>query len=433
LKYGFEGGRITSKGLFTLAGGTGASSIAMGNTLLNLLKTTEGTGDSQTVKSGINFQGNNIFALGASLNLLKENGAAHILSEPSVLCTNNQESEIYVGETRSILTSSAAGDNKNDNVRNNYSREDIGITLKVKPRLSSRNKVTLTVNAVIEDVLPGSSNSTDRPTTTKRKVTTNAIVNNGETVILGGLIKSGEGTSTSKVPFLGDIPILGKLFSSTSKQRNSVNVVIYITPYIVRRSSDLSKLKRTLNELSAIQDRYNRLIKNALDTKASGRPQSSVLQGSDGNDAMRALGFSRHRNVQKRVEPEYTETVEPVVIPRPKIKPRPRPKPAPVVVAPRVEPVVYVKPKPVTYVKPEPVAYVQPEPEPIEPVVAPIKKITKKSIKKSQPTTRKLHKLTRFKRREWKSHRPKRLSWAERRSGRSKKHTNSASDFLNGN
>jgi len=132
-----------------------------------------------------------LFALGAHLDLLKQNGAAHILSEPSVLCTNNKEASIEVGQTQSILTQAQQSTQAQGNIINSYSREDIGITLKVKPRLSSNNQVTLEVEAEVEDILPGSGAAADRPTTTKRKVTTNAIISNGETIILGGLMKNG--------------------------------------------------------------------------------------------------------------------------------------------------------------------------------------------------------------------------------------------------
>ncbi len=80
----------------------------------------------------------------------------------------------------------------------------------MKPRLSSNNKVTLEVETVLEDVDPSSEQQADRPTTTKRAVKTNAIVNNGEMIILGGLIKRVGGKGKSKVPFLGDIPYLGE-------------------------------------------------------------------------------------------------------------------------------------------------------------------------------------------------------------------------------
>jgi len=275
LKYGVEGGAITSNGLLSLGANFGASALALSPSLLGFLNTNstsyDRNGNAITTSTRPFTFGSNVnklFALGASLNLLQQNGAAHILSEPSILCTNNKEASIYVGQTMSILTQAQQSTTGSSNVLNNYSRVDIGITLKVKPRLSSNNKVTLEVETEIEDILPGSAATADRPTTTKRKVKTNAIVDNGETIILGGLIKKAGGKGISKIPFLGDIPILGKLlFTHNSDANNEANVIIYLTPYIVRKSSDLQKLKNILTELEQVQGRYNTLVKKALDKK----------------------------------------------------------------------------------------------------------------------------------------------------------------------
>ena len=283
LKYGFEGGSITSNGLFSAAANMGASSLMISPTLLGFLNTSTTTlvGDTVVTEDNRAFKFDtgisDVFALGAKLDLLKQNGAAHILSEPSILCTNNKEASIYVGQTQSILTQAQQTTQGQGNIINNYSREDIGITLKVKPRLSSNNKVTLEVEAEIEDVLPGSSASADRPTTTKRKVVTNAIVNNGETIILGGLIKSAGGKTTTKVPFLGDIPVLGELFTSRGNAQSKTNVVIYLTPYIVRNSNELQRLRAALAELEEIQAKYNAFVRKGLEARAKGRvPREGV-------------------------------------------------------------------------------------------------------------------------------------------------------------
>ncbi len=271
LSYGFEGGAITSQGLFSAAANMGASSLMISPTLLGFLnnQTTTIVGDNVVTSTDRPFQFDTgiseVFALGAKLDLLKQNGAAHVLSEPSVLCTNNKEASIEVGQTQSILTQAQQTTQGQGNIINNYSREDIGITLKVKPRLSSNNKVTLEVEAEIEDIVPGSSAAADRPTTTKRKVVTNAIVNNGETIILGGLMKNAGGTSSIKVPILGDIPVLGRLFTTNGEAESQVNVVIYLTPYIVRKSDDLKRLRAALNELEDIQIRYNTYVRKGLD------------------------------------------------------------------------------------------------------------------------------------------------------------------------
>lgn len=275
IRYGFEGGTITSNGLFSAAANMGASSLMVSDTLLGFLNSQNFEGyDAHgnpiystdrpfTFDSGIS----EVFALGAKIDLLKQNGAAHILSEPSVLCTNNKEASIEVGQTRSILTQAQQTTQGQGNIINSYSREDIGITLKVKPRLSSNNQVTLEVEAEIQDIDPSSTAAADRPTTTKRKVTTNAIVNNGETIILGGLIKSAGGKGATRVPILGDIPVLGELFTSHSDVDSRVNVVIYLTPYIVKKSGDLQKLKAALSELEEIQTKYNAYVMAGLENK----------------------------------------------------------------------------------------------------------------------------------------------------------------------
>ena len=288
LKYGLNGGAITSNGLFTLAGNLGANALQISPALLAFLNTNNG--QSYTDANGNIITNNNpsfkfdptnkVFALGAQLDLLKRNGAAHILSEPSILCTNNKEAEIYVGQTRSILTQAQQSTTGDSNVINSYSREDIGLTLKVKPRLSSNNKVSLEVETVIEDVLDNESPSADRPTTTKRDVKTTAIVNNGETIILGGLIKNAGGKGITKIPLLGDLPILGELFTHTSDLSRKTNVVVYLTPYIVRKSDDLQKLKEMLDELQEVQQEYNAYVYETLEGKKKHNASRRISSGS---------------------------------------------------------------------------------------------------------------------------------------------------------
>jgi len=283
LKYGLEGGVITSKGLYSVAGNLGTKPLQMSSDLLGFLN--QNTSKTQLDNNGNAITTNDpafkfdavdkVFALGAQLDLLESNGAAQLLSEPSVLCTNNKEAEIYVGQVRSILTQGQQSTQGSSNVINNYSREDIGLTLKVQPRLSSNNQVTLEIETTLEDIDPSSEQVADRPTTTKRQVKTNAIVKNGETIILGGLIKKVGGTGQSKVPFFGEIPFLGDLlFTQHSDITRQQNVVIYLTPYIVRKSSDLQKLKAMLAELDEVQDRYNHFVRENL-KKSEARPFES--------------------------------------------------------------------------------------------------------------------------------------------------------------
>jgi len=238
MKYGLAGGALTSSGLFSFAANLGGPSVVLPKGL-NL-------DTSAKFDQGI--------VLGATIDFLAGNGAAHSLSEPTLLCVNNQESTIYVGQTQSIVTSTVQGNQSTDLARNTVSREDIGLTLKIKPRLSSGNKVTLITTTKLEDVIPGSTPG--YVNTSKREVVTTAIVQNGESVIIGGLISDKERSSNVGIPLLKDIPYLGALFGYTETNHEEINLVIILTPYIVRNNEDLPKVREFMNKLDEIQRDY---------------------------------------------------------------------------------------------------------------------------------------------------------------------------------
>ena len=136
VSYGIFAGTTNNSGLTAFS-----SNLNAGSNSISLVKEALGL-DIPDIISGL--------ALGASLNLLKQNGALDIVSEPSILAINNKESSIYVGETISIKTSSSVTDG--GTTRENFQREDVGLTLKVKPRISNETKVTLEINTILEGV-----------------------------------------------------------------------------------------------------------------------------------------------------------------------------------------------------------------------------------------------------------------------------------------
>lgn len=251
IKYGLSGGKVGSSGLYTFdtSLGDGAiSAVSLDSALSSAISI-------PTLTSGI--------ALGANISLLNSNGAANVLSEPSILCIDNQESSIYVGKTESI--SSGVTQGVGTGITQNYTRQDIGLTLKIKPRLSNDDKVLLGVNAKLEDIEAGSV--PDRPSTTKREVITSAIVNNGESVIVGGLIREKNDQYNTKIPLLGDLPLIGNLFKNKDQSAEKVNLVIVLTPYIIEKSGDLSTLRHQLSQLDAIEQRYVDAITKKLQDK----------------------------------------------------------------------------------------------------------------------------------------------------------------------
>ena len=248
-KYGIGGGMITSSGIYGFSGSLGGDLTPVTNFSSMLTRMTTSNTNLITNLS-------KALALGVTMSLFKNNDGASMISEPSILCVNNRESSLYSGRTESILTQSATPTSTTGMTQNSYSREDIGLTLKVKPRISADDKVSLDVKVVLEDVVGG---TVGQPTTTKSEVATTSIVTDGETVIISGLAREKNVKNDSRIPILGDIPILGIPFRHVSSDKQKSNLVIMLTPYIVKRSEDLSTIKDVLGKMDLLE---NRLVKD---------------------------------------------------------------------------------------------------------------------------------------------------------------------------
>ncbi len=179
----------------------------------------------------------NGITVGAMLNLLQSNGASKILSSPKLLCMDNQESSIYVGQVAPFQTAAAVNTSTTTQGAT-YSYKDVGLTLKIKPQIMADGKVRLDVTNKLEDIIATGEDGT-LPTTTKREVTSTSIVNDGNEIVIAGLIKDKIVKNKSQVPFLGDIPFLGALFRNHSTSVSRVNLVVILKPTIVKDVEEL--------------------------------------------------------------------------------------------------------------------------------------------------------------------------------------------------
>jgi len=247
VKYGLAAGSVTASGLYAMSANFG-SAAASNNALAAVSSYLGNIGTSK-----------HALALGATINFLETHGVSKAVSNPSILCINNKESSIYVGKTISVASGTTTG---TAGTTASFKREDVGLTLKIKPRVSEKKKVTLDVEAVLENVTDdGSNNATGQPVTSKQKVKTEAILQHGEHIIIGGLVRTYEEIKRTKVPLLGDIPWIGDwLFSSKSKKQQQDNLIVILTPYIIDKSENLSKLQRELGMLSKIQEEYDKEV-----------------------------------------------------------------------------------------------------------------------------------------------------------------------------
>jgi general secretion pathway protein D len=235
VKYGLEGGMTGSYGIISFATSLGGSAQPVNTSNIGL--------SIPNLSKAI--------SLGASINLLNANGALDIVSEPSLLCLNNKASSIYIGQTKSIKTNSSV-DSTGSVTSNSFTREDIGLKLSVTPRILQENKVVLDIETLLEDVRATTTN--DQPDTSKKEIKTTAVVNSGESVVLGGLKKSSIDILKEEVPFLSSLPVVGNLFSNRSKIQDKINLVIIVTPYIVSTSQDLSFITSELVKLELLEN-----------------------------------------------------------------------------------------------------------------------------------------------------------------------------------
>lgn len=170
---------------------------------------------------------------GVLLQALATSSAANLLSTPSIITLDNQESEITVGQNVPFRTGqyTSTGDSAT-NPFTTIERRDVGLTLKVTPTISADGLVRLVVEQTTESVADSIENASDI-VTNKREIKTAVLADDGETIVLGGLTRDDLQVTKSKVPLLGDIPVLGRLFSSESRNRVKRNLLVFLRPTIM--------------------------------------------------------------------------------------------------------------------------------------------------------------------------------------------------------
>ncbi|PSF10880.1 type II secretion system secretin GspD [Marinobacter shengliensis] len=171
---------------------------------------------------------------GILIQALSSSSAANLLSTPSIITLDNQESEIIVGQNVPFRTgqSTVTGDGTT-NPFTTIERRDVGLSLKVTPTISADGLVRLVVEQTTEDISTTTVSGASDLITNKREIKTTVLADDGETVVLGGLIKDDFQVNKSKVPLLGDIPLLGRLFSSESETRIKRNLLVFLRPTIM--------------------------------------------------------------------------------------------------------------------------------------------------------------------------------------------------------
>ncbi len=171
------------------------------------------------------------------INAVKSDTNSNLLSTPSIMTLDNQEATILVGQNVPITTGEVLG-TANVNPFRTIQRQDVGIQLDVKPQINAGGTVTLFLRQEVSSVAGPVSAASAELVLNRRQVETTVNVDDGEIIVLGGLLDQNERLSVEKTPLLGEVPVLGALFRSTSRQRDRTNLMIFIRPTIVRSAAD---------------------------------------------------------------------------------------------------------------------------------------------------------------------------------------------------
>ncbi len=196
---------------------------------------------------GVAQRTNGIYVLGFLARYLQANGDGNILSTPNLLTLDNEEAKIVIGQNVPFVTGTYAnsGNNSSGNTVNPFQtieRKDVGLTLKVRPQISENGTVRLSISQEVSSVQASTVGAANGPTTNKRSIDTNVLVNDGSIVVLGGLLQDEYAGNEEKVPGLGDIPILGALFRSETRSRKKTNLMVFIRPVVMRDASSADAL-----------------------------------------------------------------------------------------------------------------------------------------------------------------------------------------------
>ncbi len=239
-------GGISSANLLS----SGASSLAFGENPASAL-----------VQSGLNWGFFRNGSLRALLRAIATDSNNNVLSTPSIITLDNQEAEILVGSNVPFVTGSQVSvSSSTSNPFQTITREDIGITLKIKPKVSKEKTITLEIEQEVESVREEQLEAAQDLVTDKRSIKTHVLVNDGEILVLGGLIENRRTKNHTKIPLLGDIPLIGFLFRSTSETVRQQNLMVFIKSTIIDdRDFANQKTRENYNKIRRMQiDQHKR-------------------------------------------------------------------------------------------------------------------------------------------------------------------------------
>ena len=207
------------------------------------------------------------------VSAVSKNQNVNVLSTPTILSTDNEEAEIVVGENVPIVTGTSQDSTNLNSTFNEIERQDVGITLRITPQISSNDYVLLRMFVEISSVVSGTKNDANGPTTTIRTTETTVEVKNNQMIITGGLLSDSATEATRGIPYIQDIPVLGNLFKRTDESLRRTNLLVLLTPRIIydqyeardQTKKFTGKMEKIINEQNTQPDRSDILQNEDID------------------------------------------------------------------------------------------------------------------------------------------------------------------------
>ena len=237
------GSSLASLAAGYLTGGGAGAAAALGS------NTNKGSGTSLVLGDSTVSADGSRKLYGALIQALKARTKSNLLSTPSILTMDNEEAYIVVGENVPFVTGSVSTAGGTANPYTSIERKDVGVTLKVIPHIGEGGSIRLEVDQEVSAVALSKGQASDL-VTSKRAIKTSVLADHGQTIVLGGLISDDTTHSRQSVPFLGDIPGIGRLFRSDGKSNEKRNLLVFIHPTIVGGDEDIRRVS---------QQRYDQL------------------------------------------------------------------------------------------------------------------------------------------------------------------------------
>ncbi|MBF5003924.1 type II secretion system secretin GspD [Diaphorobacter caeni] len=192
---------------------------------------------------------NGKYYLGVLANFLENTGDANVLSTPNLLTLDNEEAQIIIGENVPFVTGSYANSTGSSTVNpfTTVERKDVGLMLRVRPQISENGSVKLTLYQEVSKVNSTTTSNANGPTTSKRAIESSVMVQDGNVIVLGGLLEDSYALGQDKVPLMGDLPVVGALFRNEQRSRKKTNLMVFLRPIVIRDDATSDAL---------VQDRY---------------------------------------------------------------------------------------------------------------------------------------------------------------------------------